>query len=518
MEQLEYEQIIEKWKIDNKELIDSDKCKKIFLECLITNKAGSKIDWKKNNNVVVYFIYENVEGYIRIINYNKTNEKLLIEYNDKQFEINTTGFTRCALGNLLKKYTSDFKIEVGTHFKDDKRDIIITDREYRKDSEGKTWKWYKYTCNVCRWTEGWMPESSVLNKIGCSCCNGKVVVENINSIYHSDKWMVPYIGEEVAKTHTRRSGDKVKVTCPDCGRIKSKVMSIDDIYKRKNIACSCSDNNPFTEKYIFNILEQLNINFEYHKTFDWSKDVQVDNLELCGRKEYDFYFKYNDEDYVLEANGIQHYEESNRGRSLEYEQENDRIKKELAISNGIKPENYIIIDCRESTLEWIRDNDNGLLNSRLNYLFDLSSINWLKAEEFALSNRVKEACELWNSNSDLTTTQIGEIMKLDRQIIRKYLLKGLEHNWCNYDPKLESEKIINEFINSNLVSIVCVEKKLIFESIKQCADKSIEIFGVKLSDASLSRVCKYQNKYKGYNFKYVNELTSEELKEYSKAI
>jgi len=57
------------------------------------------------------------------------------------------------------------------------------------------------------------------------------------------------------------------------------------------------------------------------------------------------------------------------GRAVEEEIENDRIKKELDINNGIKEENYIVIDCRCSDVDFIN-------NNKLNSLFDLSKIDW----------------------------------------------------------------------------------------------------------------------------------------------
>ena len=53
---------------------------------------------------------------------------------------------------MSNKKTIEFKVEIGQIFKDDKRDIVITNREYRKEKHGKSMvnvKYYKYTCNIC---------------------------------------------------------------------------------------------------------------------------------------------------------------------------------------------------------------------------------------------------------------------------------------------------------------------------------------------------------------------------------
>jgi len=115
--------------------------KKMFLEHLSTK--GKHISWKNSIGEKVKFIYEDVEGWIEIIGYIKNkNPKLKIRYNDKDFEIFTSTFSNCKIGRILGIITSEFKIEIGTKFKDDRRDITITDREYRKNKnniDGNTW-------------------------------------------------------------------------------------------------------------------------------------------------------------------------------------------------------------------------------------------------------------------------------------------------------------------------------------------------------------------------------------------
>ena len=69
----EYLEHIKRWKKENKDLIESCKCKKTFTECLPKIKYGNKniIDLKNIVGYNVYFIYEDIESYIDIIKYNK---------------------------------------------------------------------------------------------------------------------------------------------------------------------------------------------------------------------------------------------------------------------------------------------------------------------------------------------------------------------------------------------------------------------------------------------------------------
>jgi len=529
MEQLnekEYLEYIEKWKLEHENKIKSGKCRHIFLECLpkLKNNNSKIINWQKSPKYVIFFIYDNIEGNIEIIEYNKNTRNLLLQYNSKKNKLYTHDLLNCYIEGIIGRRISNFKLEIGAHIRDIKRNLTITDKEYRPtyNDNGnlrQNVKWYKYTCNKCGWTEGWVREGSLLGeKTGCGCCckNNKTLVEGINDIPSTAPWMIPYFqgGYEEAKLYTHSSNEKIFPICPDCGRIKDKKMTISKIYNRHSIGCSCCDKIPYPEKFVFSILEQLDLDFQIQlskSTFIW-----------CNKYKYDFYFKLNNELYVIETHGIQHYEDSSGvfTKSIKEEQENDRLKKELALSNGIKEENYIVIDCRYSTLEWIRDNDNGMLNSRLNELFDLSKVDWLKCAEFSCSNLVKIACKLKRDTPNLTTTEIGEIMKLEGQTIRKYLKQGSEiWNWINYNAK---EEIMRNgkrcSLNSALNPIIMFKNQkyiYLFKSGRSLERQSEKLFETKLWQANISAVCRGKKpQYKGYTFKYVQDLTSEERIKY----
>lgn len=493
---------------------------KIFLENLPKKDGWGKlkdkkvIDWKNSIGYKVKGIYKDIEFEVEIVDYKE--RYLYVKYlNNDIFKIFCDNFKNGNLGSLLKKITTDFKIEIGSIFQDDKRNITVTDMEYRDNpyNEGKKFKYYRYTCNNCGWTEGWMVESSLNKGIGCSCCSGHNVVEGINDIPTTAPFMVKYFqgGYDEAKLYTKwgsgnqnNKGGKIHAICPDCGQVKDKKISIQDIYKNNSIGCFCSDKIPYPEKAMFSILKQLKLNFKTQvskEVFSW----------IIDNKRYDFSFVFNNEQFLIETHGIQHYEQSSRGRSLEEEQENDKLKKELALANGIKEENYIVIDCRYSNLDWIKNNDNGILNSRLNELFDLNNINWLKVEEFTCINLVKEACNLKRNNDELTIIEISEIIGYSRSSVYNWITKGFKLGWCDYDPQKEKEKRnktisdINKKRCSKSVEIFKNGLSLgVFVSGSELAKQSKELFGIKLIQSMISQVCTGKRKsYYGFVFKYV---------------
>ena len=327
------------------------------------------------------------------------------------------------------------------------------------------------------------------------CSNPPRKIElGITTIWDTDRWMCDLgVSEEDAKTYSRCSNEKIFVTCPYCGN-KKKIM-INSIYKTKSIGCTCGDGVSYPEKFIISILNQLNINYQ-HDSY-WIKN-----------KRYDFYFEYHGKKYVLECHGEQHYRDKTGLQTTLKEQiKNDEYKETLALQNNII---YISLDCRYSDLKYIKNN---ILNSELTKIFDLSNIDWVQCEEFALSNRVKEVCDYWKehdeiNNEKLTTTNIGKMFNLNRITIRKYLKQGTKLGWCNYDPK-KAKSIIsgkNGKSTGKPVEIFKDEKSLgVFPSCCELERQSEELFGVKLLQGNISAVCRGEwNQYYGFTFRYTN--------------
>lgn len=490
--------------------MSKEKIRKVFLDDL--PRKGSRIDWKNSIGYKVPFVYEDIDGEIEIIDYYFDVQKLTILYENKiEGCIKTGDFQKGKIGGILGKITKDFKIEIGTPFKDENRDIIITDREYRykerqckksrviKESE----KYYKYHCKKCG-HEGWIKEGNLKRGNGCASCSGRTVTP-MNNIWNNARWMCKWISEEDAKRYTKSSGNRVEVICPDCG--KKKNVMIYNIYNRKSIQCACSDKIPYPEKFMMSVLDQLGLEFEKEYSPKWAKP-----------KRYDFYIpEYN---IIIETHGEQHYKEKSKMskfKSLKDEQENDRIKKELALSNEI--EHYIVIDCRHSDFKWIKNN---ILNSKLNELFHLSKINWLKCEEFALSNLVKEICNYWNTKEEWETTQTIADNNLwgikDRGTIRTYLKKGAVLDWCDYDSKEVMKRSAYLISGHNKRAVKIIKDNItigVFESVSELERQSEKMFEVKLVQSGISQVCRSElNHYKGFTFKYISK---EEYEEYLKS-
>ena len=459
-------------------------------------RRGSRIDYKAMIGMELELLYEGgVYSGVKVLEYIKgSSPRFTVEYNGQTYNILCGHFINGQFGRILGVHTKDFKVNVGDVFKNDRRDIIITDREYRKDKRGQNRKWYKYTCNICGWTEGWIEESSLLSGQGCSCCAGKTAVLGINTIWDTDRRLCSLgLSEKDAKTHTKGSNDKVFVICPHCG--KTKDISIDKIYNRKSIGCTCGDGVKYPEKFMTSVLDQLNIEYIFQltkTTFDW-----------CEDKRYDVYI--SSLNTIIETHGMQHYEDC-WGKAKDV-QENDRIKYELALQNGIKDGDYVVIDCRYSNKEWIKD---GILNSKLNELFDLFEIDWIECGKKAQKNLVKEVCEYWSNKEEWETTKtLAEVFGLSREAIIDYLKKGAGLGWCDYNADREKTKR-SKSVGKSTGKRVAMYKdgNFIMEeySTLELVRRVFAETGIKLSQGSISAVClSKQKQHKGYTFKYIED-------------
>ena len=393
-------------------------------------------------------------------------------------------------------------------------DIIITERKYKKKKRVKkgsnpyneNQKWYKYKCNKCGWEDGWIIESDLLGGTGCSCCANRTAVLGINTIWDTDRWLCDLgVSEEDAKTHTRSSGKKVIITCPDCG--KQKEMALCNVYMYQSIGCTCGDGFSYGHKYVHSVLKQNNIDFQNNVTFDWCKfkDYKEDKTRSG---EYDFVIE--DIKVIVEVDGGFHRKDNKMsGQTKEESQYIDEMKDKLAKEHG-----YEIIRIYYDDKYTIKPN---ILKSDIVNIININNVNWLKCEEFALNNRVKPICEYWNNKEDWETTKdLAEIFGLCKDTISSYLKKGTELGWCNYNPKEELRKSASIRHKKNCKRVAVFKdgkpyllknkENNIFTSCVELAElsKDLDNFNAVFTQQGISSVCRGEQRlHRGFTFEYV---------------
>ena len=258
--------------------------------------------------------------------------------------------------------------------------------------------------------------NDVLHGKGCPYCSNKKVLIGYNDINTTH----PSVGAMLADfndgyKYTAHSHKKIDFKCPHCGFIQ--VKDIASVTDRGFICQKCSDGISYPNRIGREILGQLLMNkFEAEWHPEWLKPYSYDNM-----------FKINSKTYVLEMDGaLGHGNEVYKSHNKDVKGlERDRIKDMLAIEHNV---NVIRIDCKKSDFNYIKNN---VIDSELNNLFDLSSIDWELCDKNSQKNLVKESCNMY-MNDNKSVKEIADILHLSTATIRRYLKKGEKFGWCNY--------------------------------------------------------------------------------------
>ncbi len=227
--------------------------------------------------------------------------------------------------------------------------------------------------------------------------------------------------EEIMKNYMPFSDKKIIVKCPNCRT--EKIIKLGILF-RNGLSCNvCSDNISYPNKFLYSFITQLPVN---NIIREW---CEPDWLLLNQRKsKFDIYFEYNNQKYVIEADGeLGHGNDTfgHKGRDVEGKIK-DIAKENLAKQHGI---NVIRIDCKRSQMNYIKEN---ILKSYFDKIFDLSNINWIQCHQFALSNIIKKVAELWELG--YTKTEICNELDLGQSTVSSYLKQAANAGWCSYTP------------------------------------------------------------------------------------
>ena len=364
-----------------------------------------------------------------------------------------------------------FKHHVGDHILSDSVDYVILDAVIEKDDINCNRRKYLIKCNICGWS-GYMYEQSIDSKAQCTCCRNYAVMRGVNDIATTDSWAIPYFKNiEDAYSYHKGSTSKVDMICPICGKEYPDVVISNFFKNTYHLNCPCTGSyRSYGERFVYNLFLQLGI----FLTPQYAKN----NADWCGNYKYDYY--QETKNCIIEVHGLQHYEPVpvvKFRRPVYKEQENDRSKRELALSNGIR--HYIELDFRKSTLEYAK---NSILSSELPelYSFTESDIDWELCDKDSRSDLEKEVCNTYESDIDCTQTDLALMYGLDIMTIRNYLKHGKKLGICSYDPYSIREKLNQNQIHS--VYLAYKDRKLvhIFSSSRNAYETSEQILGVKI--------------------------------------
>ena len=326
----------------------------------------------------------------------------------------------------------------------------------------------------------------------CPVCDRRIIIKGINDVGSEHPELIKYFAnEEDAYKYASMSNQYVKLKCPDCKT--ERTMQICSLVADGFNCKMCSDNLSYPNKVCRALLKMLPVeNSEPEYIRPWTQ----------GRK-YDGYFKYKNENYLLEFDGKQHFVDTSWS-TKEDQEKNDLLKDKLAKDN-----NYILIriNCFDSSYENIK---NKIYESKLADIFDLDLLDWNKIHELSMTNLFIDVINYYKTH-ETNAVEIAEIFNITRHTASDYLHRANKMKLINYTSKTfteRSRRIIhenhknkmicsfhayspnNEYLGEFFTYADCVNK------LKECyPDQSFQ-------DVHISNSLKSGKPYKGFIFNY----------------
>jgi very-short-patch-repair endonuclease/predicted RNA-binding Zn-ribbon protein involved in translation (DUF1610 family) len=262
------------------------------------------------------------------------------------------------------------------------------------------------------------------------------------------------VDKEQGYATSHASEMKLDWICPNCGSvIKDRRVCYVVV---NGFACKkCSDGVSYPNKFMYNVLRQLNISFETEKRFDWCKFYYKNKIRTGV---YDFYFEMDNNKYIIEMDGGMHFiNNTMSGLSKQDSKYIDEQKSLLADQNGFE---IIRILADKSNSDYISKN---ILSSKLSSILNLSDIDWIECDKKSLSSLVIKVAEMWNKG--FSVKEIANEFNLYKDTIIRYLKKANKHNFCNYNPKLQMQLNAKNNASKHTKSVICLTTGVIYNSI-----------------------------------------------------
>lgn len=344
----------------------------------------------------------------------------------------------------------------------------------------------EFKCNKCGVENQIANPNNLLRGVShCGVCSNssRKLIIGYTDLYTTHPQYIPYFkNKEDAKNVTFGSSVIIDMNCPICGH-KKKLSSAQ--LTSKGFGCpKCGEGTSYPNRFMFNLLEQLDVEFSNEIKFPWSKN-----------RRYDFMVGKT----LIEMDGGFH--NGSKFNSKEKVKKIDLLKDELAIKNGYK---IIRIQCFKSKFELIKET---VLNSELKNILKLEDIDWIELEKKLINtNLVKRASDIFNKyKGEKSITEMAELLNMKTARLCILLKTSARVKMSNYDANLSKCGYYNpnkEAYNSK--SVICLETN---NTYKSCLEAEKEF---KLNPDAIARVCRGERlTTNGLHFDFIN--TTDEI-------
>lgn len=331
----------------------------------------------------------------------------------------------------------------------------------------------------CSHGHTWLEKpTNIIAGQGCPYCSNHRVLVGFNDMWTTRPDVAKMLkNKDDGYKYTAGSNKKLDFICPECGSICNKYISFVSL---RGLCCqTCSDGISYPNKFIRHILKQLKVDFIPEYSPVWAKP-----------RKYDCYFKHKGQEYIVEMDGAFHYiDRESINHYVKESQANDNLKTLLANQHGIC---IIRIECIESNVDYIK---NKILSSELSQILDLSNIDWSLCDKNAQKSLVKEACNLYMSETH-DIKKLSSILNIHSSTVRRYLKLGVKFGWCNYSNQTVKAVVVVDNENNVLHY---------FYSGASCSREMEQMYGVTFGTPNITKSCQTHRPYKGFNFRFANE-------------
>lgn len=300
------------------------------------------------------------------------------------------------------------------------------------------------------------PDTILNKKRGCPYCAGQRPI-----VGETDLWTTrPDIAKllknsEDGYIYMEGSHKKVCFVCPNCGTEHENIVSTVSYY---GLSCpACSDGISYPNKFMSNVLRQLNVEFIPEYSPKWIRPYR-----------YDFFFVKENSQYIVELDGGLGHGHLNTGYKIKSPDDAIKIdlyKDKMALEHNIK---VIRIDCNYTSKDRFEYVKQHILESELSNVFNIFDIDFIKCDIDSQKSLFIETCKLWDSGIH-DKYKIAKILGVSHDTIRNYLIKSEKLGCSTYK---HAEYYKNAVINSRKKSaftqgnpVMCIETGDIFRSI-----------------------------------------------------
>ena len=406
-------------------------------------KRGKLYDWKSSLGKSVPFFYRGTSGilYIKELDPVKS-QNVIVTYNNIDYSLKKSQVTKCELGKLFNFSTvNNYRFSVGEEIYDNNRNYLVLERLRMTE---RRYKGYRMRCLTCG-NDFEIREGNYNKGDRCPYCSGHKILAGFN-----DLWTVrPDIAIDLTNPedgykYLPQSNKKVDFTCHIChSHLGYKTIS--DVY-RNGLRCnSCGDKVSYPNKFLYNFLFDLGVDFSTEVVFDWCKFPSFNDANVIVSGRYDALIKNNNTIIEMDS-GLGHGNKvyTNSGKTPEEDIYKDQCKTTLAKENGY---NIIRINCcyYDMTNQFKACRD-GIINSTLNDMYDLSLIDWNSIDARCQKSILLDICNLYELGK--SSGEIANILDKDLSSVIDYLHKGTEIGMCTYIPYKQRKRKIKKEENT----------------------------------------------------------------------